>query len=81
MRGETQGWIVTYCHGEDQGAWADNRQVEARLAVMPGQWGWAVYATTTCKAHDTIGWYDGERISVEQWQALNKYNGKEHMFW
>ena len=65
MTGNTKGWLVTYSHGVQPKYSGEREELEVRMAVMPGTWGWAAYATTRCKGNDTLGWYDdGENISV-----------------
>ena len=72
-----RGWLVTYHHGGrgESGARAD---VEARVAVMRGQWGWAVYTVQECRAGQRLGWYDGDVVGVEEWGALGHGEGKDH---
>ena len=72
-----RGWLVTYQHGE-RGAAGEGAQVEARVAVMQGQWGWAVFAVHACKAGQRVGWYEGDVVSKDEWAGLRVEEGREH---
>ena len=74
---EGRGWLVTYQHGE-RGATGAEMQMEARVAVMRGQWGWAVYAVHACKAGQRVGWYAGDVVSKDEWEGLRGEEGREH---
>ena len=56
----------------------DTTNTEVRLAVMPGAWGWAVYAVTAFSGKSSVGWYGGEHIDAHTWEAFDKSNGREH---
>jgi len=51
---------------------------EVRHAVMASQFGWGVYAVCEYKAGERLGWYDGERMTAEQWAGLGSDEGYEH---
>ena len=86
------GWLVTYLHdpiadwevetkeeGEGRtGISLTGTGREVRHAVMTSQFGWGVYAVCAYSAGDRIGWYDGERITAEQWEGLGRHEGREH---
>ena len=69
-----RGWLVTYQHG-GRGLLGQGMDVEARAAVMRGQWGWALYAVQECRAGQKLGWYEGEALSVEEWDRLGRHEG------
>ena len=72
-----RGWLVTYQHGE-RGVLGQGMDVEARAAVMRGQWGWALYAVQECRAGQKVGWYEGEMMSAVEWDRLGRREGYEH---
>jgi len=72
-----RGWLVTYQHGA-RGEIGQAADVEARAAVMAGQWGWAVYAVQECKAGQRVGWYEGERVRDGEWEGLGWRERREH---
>ena len=50
--------------------------MEARVAVMRGQWGWAVYAVQECRAGQRLGWYDGDVVGSDEWDAMGQGEGR-----
>ena len=76
MRGG-KGWLVTYQHG-GRGEFGVRADVEARVAVMRGQWGWAVYAVQECRAGQRLGWYDGDVVGADEWGAMGQGGGREN---
>ena len=51
---------------------------EVRLAVMKSQFGWGVYAVCEYRAEERLGWYEGEEVTVNEWEGLGKREGREH---
>jgi len=72
-----KGWLVTYQHG-GRGEFGVRADVEARVAVMKGQWGWAVYAVQECRAGQRLGWYDGDVVGADEWAAMGPGEGRDH---
>ena len=74
------GWLVTFRHDAAEtellGGGVDMREV--RLAVMKSQFGWGAYAVCECRAEERLGWYEGEEVTVDEWEGLGRREGREH---
>ena len=45
---------------------------------MKSQFGWGAYAMCECRAEERLGWYEGEEVTVDEWEGLGKREGREH---